>query len=238
MSHAGFEIRPVRRYDAPCYPTTCLEPEPTAAPDDGRVRLRDVARWLVCALLMLGLVLGAIACGDRGRLAVTPPPRTDGGLVPDGGSGPDGGLPPPDGGNDDGGDILAGDIAACNPGDVYCADSHTLMTCDQVSYVATDCDAYCPASYGPQSYSMGCDIAAADPCNCYDMLDGGIGLCTPDMVECLDLDTVSACDEATGSWVTSDCTTYCAEHFGAGSTATGCDATQVDNPCGCVAGPR
>jgi hypothetical protein len=236
MSHAGFEVRPVRRYDAPRYPTTCLEPEPTAAPADERVHLRDVLRWLVCALLMAGLVLGAVACGDRARLAVVPP-RHDAGLQPDGGlPPPDGGLPPPDGGNDDGGDIIMGDIAYCEPGDIYCADSQTLMTCNEgaYEYVATDCDVYCPATYGPLSYSMGCDLAAADPCNCYDMLDGGIGMCTPDTIECLDPNTVSTCDESSGSMISTDCTTYCTLHFGAGATATGCDATQRDNPCGCV----
>jgi len=238
MSHAGFEIRPVRHYDAPRYPTTCLEAEPTEAEGDGRVHLRDVLRWLLCAVLMLGLAFGAIACGDRGRLAVPPPEHLDGGHSPDGG-GPDGGgpdgLPPPDGGDPDG-DILAGDIAECTPGDIYCQDGETLMTCEHYYYEPVDCTTYCPATYGPQSYSQGCDVNAADPCNCYDMLDGGIAMCTPDTVECIDPNTVSTCDEATGGWVTSDCTTWCTEHFGAGATATGCDATQPDNPCGCVIG--
>jgi hypothetical protein len=193
---------------------------------------------------MLGLALGAIACGDRGRLAVVPP-RHDGGLTPDGGVGPDGGLPPPDGGppppdggDDDGGDILAGDIAECTPADIFCADDSTLMTCESYTYEAVDCDTYCQAAYGPRSGSFGCDIAAVDPCQCYDMLDGGIAACTPDVVQCLDPATVSTCDPTTGSFITTECSTWCREHFGAGSTATGCDATRTDNPCGCVTGRR
>jgi|WetSurMetagenome_2_1015567.scaffolds.fasta_scaffold262445_2 hypothetical protein len=234
MSHAGFEVRPVRRYEAPRYPTTCLEPEPVEAPPDDRVRVRDVLRFLVCALLMLGLVLGAVACGDRARLAVVPP-RADGGLTPDGGPLPDGGLPPPDGGDGDGGDIIMGDIAECTPGDVFCADPQTLMTCeDGYTYQAQDCDAYCQATYGAQSYTLGCDSGAYDPCNCYDMLDGGIAQCTPDTVECWDSSTIATCDPASGSLVSTDCTSWCHEHFGTTSTATGCDATHLDNPCGCT----
>jgi hypothetical protein len=235
MSHAGFEVRPVRHYDVPRYPTTCLEAEPIEAPPDDRVRLRDVLRFVVCALLMLGLVLGAVACGDRARLAVVPP-RVDGGITPDGAvPPPDGAVPPPDGGSDDGGDIIMGDIAECTPGDIYCADDQTLMTCsDSYWYESTDCSAYCPANYGPQSYTLGCDVNAYDPCNCYDMLDGGIAQCTPDTVECWDSNTIATCDPSTGGLVSTDCTTYCHEHFGVQYTPTGCDATQLDNPCGCV----
>jgi hypothetical protein len=236
MSHAGFEVRPVRQYDVPRYPTTCLEPEPEE-PTDDRVRPRDVLRWLVAGLLMLGLLVGAIACGDRGRLAVVPP-RADGGITPDGGPQPDGGLPPPDGGEPDGGDIIMGDIADCAPGDIFCADTQTLMTCneDQGTYTATDCDAHCQATYGPQSYTLGCDVNAVDPCNCHDMLDGGIAQCTPGTVWCLDPSTVETCDQATGSMVSTDCTTWCHEQYGATSTAAGCDASQSDNPCGCTSG--
>jgi hypothetical protein len=43
MSHEGFEVRPVRHYDVPRYPTICIEPEPAEMPDD-RVRLRDLVR--------------------------------------------------------------------------------------------------------------------------------------------------------------------------------------------------
>lgn len=236
MSHAGFEVRPVRHYDVPRYPTTCLEPEPVAGPADDRVGLRDVLRWLVAGLLIVGLALGAVACGDRARLAVIPE-KIDGGTTPDGGPLPDGGPQPPDGGPPpDGGDIIMGDIAECTPGDLYCQDPQTLMTCseDRWSYEPTDCDAYCQATYGPQSYTLGCDVNAWDPCNCYDMLDGGIAECTPGTVWCLDPDTVETCDPATGSLVSTDCTTWCHEHFGATSTAAGCDATRLDNPCGCT----
>ncbi len=235
MTHAGFEVRPVRHYDVPRYPTTILEPEPEEAPAEDRVRLRDVLRFAVCALLMLGLVLGAVACGDRARLAVVPP-KVDGGITPDGGlPPPDGGLPPPDGGEPDA-DIIMGDVAYCTPGDIYCADTQTLMTCndDRYSYSPTDCDAYCQATYGPQSYTLGCDVNAWDPCNCYDMLDGGIAQCTPGDVQCWDPSTIATCDPATGSLVSTDCTTWCHEHFGTTSTATGCDASQSDNPCGCT----
>ena len=234
MSHAGFEVRPVRHYDVPRYPTTCLEPEPTEAQED-RVRLRDVLRFIVCSLLMLGLVLGAVACGDRARLAVVPP-RVDGGITPDGGPLPDGGLPPPDGGEPDGGDIIQGDIAECTPGDIFCMDSQTLMTCNNgYSYDQTDCDAYCQATYGSQSYTLGCDVNVWDPCNCYDMLDGGIAQCTPGAVECWDPNTIATCDPSSGSMLSTDCTTWCHEHFGATTTATGCDAMKLDNPCGCTA---
>jgi len=232
MSHAGFEVRPVRHYDVPRYPTLCLEAEPAEAPDE-RVGVRDVLRFIVCALLMVGLVLGAVACGDRARLAVVPP-RVDGGITPDGGPQPDGGLPPPDGGGDDGGDILAGDIAECTPGDIFCADAQTLMTCSaSYAYEATDCNAWCQATVGPDSYTLGCDVSAYVPCNCYDMLDGGIAECSPGTIGCLDPSTVEVCDPTTGSMISTDCTTWCHETFGATSTATGCDATNAQNPCGC-----
>ena len=232
MTHAGFEVRPVRHYDVPRYPTTCLEPEPIEAPPDDRVRVRDVLRWLVCALLMLGLVLGAVACGDRARLAVVPP-RVDGGVTPDGGPLPDGGLLPDGGGPD--GDIIMGDVAQCTPGDIFCQDAQTLMTCSaSYAYEPTDCNAYCQATYGSYSYTLGCDVNAYDPCNCYDMLDGGIAECNPGMIGCLDPNTIETCDAATGSMVSTDCTSWCHENFGATSTATGCDAMNVENPCGCT----
>ncbi|HEY3356395.1 MAG TPA: hypothetical protein VGQ83_24305 [Polyangia bacterium] len=230
---SGFAVQPVRRYDLPRYPTTCLEPEPTEQAER-RFGPREAARWLVVALLVLGLSMLLIACGDRGRLGTPPPPRLDGGALGDGSvPPPDGALPPPDGGADDGGDILAGDIAQCTPADLYCADGHTLMTCETYSYVAVDCDTYCPATYGPQSVSQGCDTTAAEPCQCYDMLDGGRAECTPDEVMCPDPTTITSCDPTTGGYVTTTCAEYCVLHYGPDSLAAGCDAAHPDNPCGC-----
>jgi hypothetical protein len=232
MPNAGFELRPVPRYEPPRYPTTCRDDE--AAPP-AAWGWREVIRVALALVLVLGLALGALACGDRARLAVTPPGR-DGGIGdggPPGDGGPDG-APPWDGATDDGGDILLGDIAECTPGDLYCADADTLMTCADSTYQAESCTERCVDEWGPTAFSQGCAAAAADPCQCeYDLLDGGMAACTPGEVTCRDEATAEVCDPATGSPTAVVCADYCTATYGAGATSSGCDASAADF-CGCA----
>ncbi len=74
-------------------------------------------------------------------------------------------------------DMIDGVWAGCEPGEIYCQDDETLMTCneeDRYSYDEHDCAEYCVEVYGEDYYSNGCDASDADnPCGCeYGIVDG------------------------------------------------------------------
>jgi hypothetical protein len=151
-----------------------------------------------------------------------PEPQTDGGPGGDGGDGDadgDGGLPP-----------------ACDDGALRCADSSTVETCESGEWVAESCGEICAEAYGPMGYSLGCDAAADDPCQCMDdIIAGEMVVCTPGDIMCLDEWTLGRCDDAAWDWVPQDCNTYCAETFGYDYYSLGCD-TDAEDPCMCEYG--
>jgi hypothetical protein len=133
-------------------------------------------------------------------------------------------------------DIVMGEMAVCTPGHFYCHDENTLATCvdEWAPYELTNCEEFCDDTYGIDSFSYGCDAEAEEPCQCeQDIIDGGIGICTPGEFYCANEDTVVICDEM-WLWTDVDCETYCTTTFGEGSVPAGCDpGNDRDNPCGC-----
>ncbi|MBU1241462.1 hypothetical protein KJ865_17250, partial [Myxococcota bacterium] len=65
-------------------------------------------------------------------------------------------------------DILEGDMAWCEIGDLYCPDGETLAHCDDgVDFTFTACSERCVEALGEGAVSNGCDaVDPADPCNC------------------------------------------------------------------------
>ena len=72
--------------------------------------------------------------------------------------------------------MVDGGIQACPPGQVYCADEKTLVTCTENGFPRRQsCEAVCKEKFGPHSQSNGCKTDAPDPCQCDDepgMLEG------------------------------------------------------------------
>ena len=136
-------------------------------------------------------------------------------------------------------DIIDGDIAECTPGDFYCLDDQNVAICndDYWSWTEQNCNDYCHEVHGPEYSSYGCDSQAEEPCDCvYDVMDGMIAECTPGESYCVDDDTVVVCDDDEYSWTEHDCDAYCTDTFGEDYYATGCDAENQTNPCGCEYG--
>lgn len=131
-------------------------------------------------------------------------------------------------------DIEEGVVAACEPDDVYCADTETLVTCPDYYEVYQRCDEHCVATFGPQSVSSGCDASVADnPCQCYDMLDGDVAACMPGDIECWGETILAVCNES-AYFDSVDCSVYCASTYGADYISLGCDVT-LEEPCNCAA---
>jgi hypothetical protein len=72
--------------------------------------------------------------------------------------------------------MVDGGRAACTPGEVYCTDENTLVTCNENGHLKRQkCDVVCKEKFGPHSQSNGCKADAPDPCQCDDepgMLEG------------------------------------------------------------------
>ena len=70
--------------------------------------------------------------------------------------------------------IIDGDWAECTPGDVYCADQDTAMTCvDGVTYTPTNCAEFCAETSGGEAVAVGCDAGKDPACLCdYGVADG------------------------------------------------------------------
>ena len=72
--------------------------------------------------------------------------------------------------------MVDGGRSACIPGEVYCSDENTLVTCNENGHLKRHkCDVVCREKYGPHSQSNGCKTQAPDPCQCDDepgLLDG------------------------------------------------------------------
>jgi hypothetical protein len=137
-------------------------------------------------------------------------------------------------------DIIDGDVAVCEPGDLMCTDAYTLATCVDWNWVweEQDCHEYCRDLLGPDAYSIGCDALAEDPCQCqYDVVVGVMPECSPGAFQCSDEDTVVICEEDAWTWTEHDCDTWCTDTFGEDYYAEGCDpGNESDNPCGCKYG--
>jgi len=131
-------------------------------------------------------------------------------------------------------DIVDGIEVACGPADTHCADDWTLATCDEYGgYTSVDCNTYCSDTNGPDWYSMGCDTAAEDPCQCqYGIVDGEMAMCGPGEVYCHDESTVAICDETGWDYRIATCDEYCVELHGEGFTSPGCDDS-AEEPCQC-----
>ena len=136
-------------------------------------------------------------------------------------------------------DITPGVMAECTPGDFMCdQDESQVQICQDNAWEWTtvNCDDYCREVHGPDYYSMGCDNADPEPCQCeYGMIDGMMAECSPGEIQCQDDDTVKICEDS-WSFTTYDCQDWCEATYGAESSAGDCDATEVENPCNCEYG--
>ncbi|MFH1807731.1 MAG: hypothetical protein ABIJ09_03245 [Pseudomonadota bacterium] len=226
MNKNAFEIRPVARYSGARYPG--VRPPRHDEGDEG-VRKPGPVRLAFTALLIAAISLGLVAClGDlRGKLQ----DRFDVVTSADGGGGGDGGT------GDDGGDIIMGEMVECSPGDLHCDDADTLATCgDDYLYTRQSCAEICEDRFsasGEWGYSLGCDIDAADPCQCQeDMIDGGMPACFPGDVYCADDTTLVECGDDY-SMNSVDCETYCDAQYGdPAAYSLGCSDDAAD-PCQC-----
>jgi hypothetical protein len=66
-------------------------------------------------------------------------------------------------------DIVEGEMAWCEEGDLYCMDIDTIAHCeDGIDYTSKDCDDYCKETNGETSVSQGdCNTTNSEnPCNC------------------------------------------------------------------------
>ncbi len=129
----------------------------------------------------------------------------------------------------------------CTAGDAVCENASTLVLCDEnLVRQVINCDDYCVANFGTEWVSHGCDAGVSDnQCQCeYDILDGGIGACTPEEIYCNDAQSITYCELPAGdTWgtpVTVTCDEYC--HLTLGpeySSPLGCDANLTENLCQC-----
>ena len=132
-------------------------------------------------------------------------------------------------------DIIDGDVAECNPGDMKCADEMTLATCneDRRSWSSQDCQDYCVENYGLEYTSWGCNVEFDDPCQCmYGIMEGIIAECTPGEFYCIDEHSASICIESPWNWEAVDCEEYCKEEYGEHSYSEGCDES-ASEACQC-----
>jgi hypothetical protein len=228
MSRHAFEIRPVASYRGARYPG--VAPRRPPVDDDAGARKPGPVRLAFTAALILFISLGLVACfGDlRGKLNDRFEIITS---ADAGGGGGDGGT------GDDGGDITMGVMVECTPGEVRCDDADTLVTCDD-SYTpqAQSCATVCEEHYAAQGswgHSLGCDAAAADPCQCQeDIIDGGMPACYPGDVYCADASTLVECGDD-GIPTSVDCEAECdARYSDPMASSAGCDAAAAD-PCQC-----
>jgi hypothetical protein len=131
-------------------------------------------------------------------------------------------------------DITLGIMAICTQGDVYCKDEATVGFCDYqtLEYDYQNCGEYCQETMGEDYYSKGCDAQASDPCLCeYDIIEGGLPVCTPGEFSCVDELTAQVCT-TDYTWETRDCEVYCQETYGEYTETKGC-VEGADDPCGC-----
>ena len=216
MTHT-FTVEPVRHYDGAKYPA-CPEPSLESAPlsDTGRT-VRRVLKALASAACVVWVAVSLSACGSD--------------------------LNHSDRGGDSRGagdeDILLGVAPMCQPGDIVCQDSQTLVTCDaNRNLVPETCQAFCERTYGvqfPLVTSLGCDVKQADPCQCqYDIIDGDVAQCTPGDVMCVDDQTVAVCNSER-VLVPQACAERCSGVAATDGAAAApvCDPSKPEDPCGC-----
>lgn len=119
-------------------------------------------------------------------------------------------------------------------GEALCVDASTLLVCTSgVPPTPRDCDEVCRDQHGSHAYSLGCDVAADDPCQCeYDMIDGGAPACMPGDVECTDTYTLTTCGDD-GIPTSIDCNEQCATSTPDGwGYSMGCNV-DAEDPCQC-----
>ncbi|MDF1563037.1 MAG: hypothetical protein P1V51_08340 [Deltaproteobacteria bacterium] len=235
MARHDFQVRPLERYEGARYHSVHLQraadaaavelSRPVPVPERRRPSLMELVRIASMTILVFTLSMAMVACYSEND------DDHQQQWISDGGS---------DGGDDtDGGDITAGVMAECTPGDVYCSDAQTLQTCtDGYWYEAVDCNTWCQETYGPeygQAWSNGCDADAAEPCQCqYDMVAGEMVQCLPGDIYCSDPGTAQVCNEDQMTYSAIDCATHCEQTHGPSFGTTGCDESDPENFCGCT----
>lgn len=210
MSKHPFQVEPVRQYEGARYPSR-YRTTPAAEPsgEEGTGRPFSILRACATLVLVLGATFGLTACPERWA------EEPDAARTPDAG---------PDAIND-------GGVPICTPGEVMCTDEMTLGTCESGGWVTQDCDERCVEQLGVGGYSLGCDAAQADPCQCeYDIIDGDIAECSPGEVQCFDGPAVGVCVD--WAWQIRTCDEVCKETYGIDAYAIGCDAAAAE-PCLC-----
>ena len=124
----------------------------------------------------------------------------------------------------------------CNPGEMVCVDERTLGMCDDsYNFTTVDCEERCNEEHGIDSYTIGCDAEAADPCQCVtDIVDGMMAECEPGDLYCADDRTVAICEDSY-FYTSHDCDERCRETHGPDFYSMGCDA-EAEDPCRCEYG--
>lgn len=136
--------------------------------------------------------------------------------------------------------IPDGDIADCNPGDVFCADeTYTAYVCNETGedYDVVNCNEYCSEAYGWDYYSEGCNAETPDNfCSCeYGQIEGIMVECYPGDLWCEDTETLRVCGEDFYSTPIS-CYDYCQQEYGVEYYSLGCNDENVENICNCEYG--
>jgi hypothetical protein len=76
-------------------------------------------------------------------------------------------------------DIMDGIAPSCSPGELWCADTDTVIVCDDDgwNWSEVDCNTWCTDTFGEDYYATECDDTDPDNiCGCeYGIVDGGIG---------------------------------------------------------------
>jgi hypothetical protein len=208
MANDHFVVKPVNNYQGANYPSAYRQlPSETPSEKEKPHPLMVFASTLI----MLWLMIGILCCVDF---------RSDScpnGLVIDAA----GNCIPPD--DDD-----------CVPGNLFCQDGITLMTCNDQgdAWQAADCTDLCQQSAG---WSEGCNAVAEDPCQCkYDVIDGDPLICDPGQMHCADENTLAVCKEEYFDFELIDCHQYCQENgeFPEMGWSLGCDI-EAQDPCQC-----